>query len=258
MLIRALHAGDIDQAVALSDAAEWNQTAADWRMLLELAPDGCFAIDCEGQLAATTTLLCFGTRLAWLGMVLTAPKFRGRGFARALVEHALAVADSKGIETVKLDATDQGRPIYERYGFRFEQDIERWAGRRAESPPEAESLPHMAFEVDRAPLLASLAARGRAFGGEHGYALTRDGRRASFLGPCVARDSAIAEELIGRALAGPAQLWYWDLLPANADAVRLARQFGFQRARRLARMVRGAELREREEMIFATAGFELG
>src|SRR2546430_8956029 len=40
---------------------------------------------------------------------------------------ALALADRIKIETVKLDATDQGRPLYVKMGFRCEQSVERWS-----------------------------------------------------------------------------------------------------------------------------------
>ena len=41
-----------------------------------------------------------------------------------------------GIETMKLDATDQGQPLYEKFGFQTEQEIERWSrpGRTAQCP----------------------------------------------------------------------------------------------------------------------------
>ena len=72
-------------------------------MLLELAPAGCFAIEVDRLVAATTTLLCHGARLAWIGMVLTKPQYRHRGLARRLLAHALDQADALGIETVKLE-----------------------------------------------------------------------------------------------------------------------------------------------------------
>src|SRR4051812_1766828 len=110
--VRRLGEADVSAALALSMQAGWNQTADDWRMLLELAPQGCLAIEVEGELAATTTLLCYGSRLAWVGMVLTKKEFQGRGFARRLLSEVLKMADQLNIETVKLDATDQGRPLY--------------------------------------------------------------------------------------------------------------------------------------------------
>src|SRR5580704_9811582 len=125
-ILRRLVASDIPAAIGLSEEAGWNQTSEDWRMLIELAPQGCLAIEADGQLAATTTLLCYGRRLAWIGMVLTKKSYRGRGFARRLLTQALSVADQTAIETVKLDATDQGRPLYEKMGFRSEQAVERW------------------------------------------------------------------------------------------------------------------------------------
>ena len=109
--VRLLRPADLAVAVGLSTIAGWNQTEDDWRMLMELAPHGCFGIDAHGELVATATLLSYGTQLAWIGMVLTKREYRGRGFARTLVTHALQSADLKGIRTVKLDATE--------YGFRL-------------------------------------------------------------------------------------------------------------------------------------------
>jgi hypothetical protein len=52
--------------------------------------------------------------------------------------------------------------------------------------------------------------------------------------------------------------WYWDLMTENAQAVSIARELGFAPKRHLLRMVRGRDLRGKEESIYALAGFELG
>src|SRR5258707_12869836 len=95
-------------------------------MLVSLDPEGCLAIEVDNSVVATTTLLCHGERIAWLGMVLTHPHYRRKGFARRLIAHALERARLLGVPTVKLDATDEGRPLNETLGFRGEQPIERW------------------------------------------------------------------------------------------------------------------------------------
>src|SRR5258708_39645964 len=109
----------------LKEAAGWNQTAADWQRVLALEPDGCFAIECDGQVRATTTAVCYGEELAWVGMVLTDAQYRGRGFARRLMEHTLAYLRGKRGAWVKLDATDMGRPLYGRLGCPDHGTIER-------------------------------------------------------------------------------------------------------------------------------------
>ena len=116
--LRTLRADDIPTAFGLSAQAGWNQSEEDWRLLLELSPEGCLGIEVDGQLVATTTLFCYGRRLAWIGMVLTRSDYRRRGLARKLLASCLERADQMGIETTKLDATDQGQPLYEKFGFR--------------------------------------------------------------------------------------------------------------------------------------------
>jgi predicted GNAT family N-acyltransferase len=255
----------------LSTEAGWNQTTEDWRTLIELTPEGCLAIEVDGELGATTTLLCYGQRLAWIGMVLTRIRHRGRGFARCLITQALGCADQMQIETVKLDATDQGRPLYEKLGFRYEQAVERWcrAGDighagvtvtdQQASRDDWQDVDLGAFGADRSELLLKLARRNPPLLLGNSYLFIRPGRLTWHLGPCVCQASESARILIERALRTPSPGgWSWDLLRANAHAVALARALDFTPKRHLTRMVRGKEQRANEEATYAIAGFELG
>lgn len=264
-MIRSLTASDVPDALELSDAAGWNQTEADWLRLVNIAPDGCLGIERYGRIVATTTLLSYGDVLAWIGMVLTHRDHQRKGYARTLLEHALTAAAGRGIRTIKLDATDQGRPLYLAMGFRDEQPVERWA-----REPEASiasirvahgrhdvELDRAAFGADRGPLLVTL---GEALVADHGHVFYRPGARARYLGPCIAASPDTAAKVISAALCegGLAEPWYWDLLPRNEQAVRLARRFGFRPVRHLVRMVRGEEMTGNESMVYAIAGFEAG
>jgi GNAT superfamily N-acetyltransferase len=263
-----LRADDIPSAARLSAQAGWNQTEEDWRTLLELSPEGCLAIEADGQLAATTTLLCYGRRLAWIGMVLTKAEYQRRGFARMLLAHALELADKMGIATIKLDATDQGQPLYERLGFRSEQETERWSrpgetaatlpvGRTSVEEPWQE-LDSLVFGADRSQLLARLAQLNSPRSISQSYLFSRLGRVSAYLGPCISENPGTARRMVEECLQNTRSGWSWDLFPRNQDAVALARDLGFSPKRHLVRMARGKELREMENAIYAIAGFELG
>jgi GNAT superfamily N-acetyltransferase len=272
--LRQLTSDDLAATTELSTAAGWNQTHEDWQMLMELEPRGCLAIEADGQLVSTTTLLCYSQRLAWIGMVLTSANYRGRGFARRLLAAALDRADSLGIETVKLDATDDGKPIYEKFGFKAEQPVERWTWSGSDQLPPSESRisssslslsPHLreldlqAFGTDRSNILQVLAQRSTLELASNACLFARPGRTTHYLGPCIADDPAAARDIITSVLKTSVHSsWSWDLLPANKDAVALASELGFTRQRCLTRMTRGEPLRGREEMVFAIAGFEIG
>lgn len=234
---------DVPAALELSTGAGWNQTARDWRTLLALAPETCFAMDCDGaldgSLAATATLVCYGTKLAWVGMVLTRPDYRRRGLATILLKEALRAADERGVETVKLDATEMGRPLYGSLGFEPEQPVERWWR------DEGLFATGVHTSVDTVTTDAD------------GFLFTRPGRLARYLGPCVAGEAESARRMIGGALSNDSA-WCWDLLPENRAALELAREFGFTPTRKLVRMTRGKPLRRQSERIYAIAGFELG
>jgi GNAT superfamily N-acetyltransferase len=268
-ILRKLTTADVAEALALSTEAGWNQTADDWRMLIELSPQGCIAIEFDGEVASTATLTCYGTKLAWIGMVLTRIKYRGRGFAMRLLKECLRLADELGVESVKLDATNLGQPLYEKLGFRSEQPVERWwsAGRENVGAPPAptrsskdwQSADQNAFGVDRSQLLTKLGRRNAPLTTNNSYLLTRAGREISYLGPSVCSNQPTARKLVEQVLQSPsAGGWFWDLLLANKPAVSLAADFGFTPKRHLLRMVRGKDVRGNEAAVYALAGFELG
>ena len=275
-VVRALASADIPSALELSTAAKWNQTPEDWLRVLQLAPDGFRCVEAAGKIAATASLLPYGTRLAWIGMVLTRAEHRRQGYARELVEDLIVRAEAKKIRTLKLDATDEGRPLYEKLGFVVEEMVERWGlsahpaavrGARdadsAQMSDELFDLDEAAFGVSRKALLKSLMESGRCSASRRGYLLSRPGTKAQYLGPCVAASETEAGSLIATHLendgseGGPRD-WYWDLLPANTGAVRCAQKLGFTLRRTLWRMRRGEVMENNNAMVYAIAGFELG
>jgi len=268
-LLRKLAASDTAAALELSTEAGWNQTENDWRRLFDLSSEGCLAIDVAGEVVATATMVAYGRPLAWIGMVLTRKTYRGRGFARRLLNEVLRLADILGIESVKLDATDQGKPLYEKLGFRSEQMVERWECEKVavagvavppmSLPAAAFSYDQFAFGANRSILLQSLAKSNPPVVLNNSYAMTRTGRVSEYVGPSIAESGEAARRVITSVLASNAgRSCYWDLLPANTMAVRLAREFDFARKRHLTRMVRGHDLRQNEQQTYALAGFEFG
>ena len=270
--VRVISEADIPDAMRLKESANWNQTETDWRNVMCVEPAGCFGIDCDGRLAATATAVRFGCELAWIGMVLTHPDYRGRGFARLLMEHSVAYLLARGVRWIKLDATDMGRPLYARLGFVDECPIERWA--RPPAPCDAPPLPPLAeipgaldreaFGADRGALLRLLAGIESARGPHGGYAMGRPGSKAAFFGPCVSRSAGEARDLVQWFLARhPGDMVYWDVLPENAAAASLARELGFAPLRRLVRMAlpgAGAPppFLHNDALVFGIAGFEYG
>lgn len=255
----------------LKDAAGWNQTEQDWRNVMAIEPEGCFGIDCGETLAATATAVRFGRELAWIGMVLTHPEYRRRGLARRLMEHAIEYLERTGVEWIKLDGTDMGRPLYEQLGFVTECAVERWmrppapcAGADAGSGDLPWDLDREAFGACRAELLRLLARSGPVAVKDEGYAMGRAGSKAAYFGPCVARSAETARDFVAWFVSRHAtETIYWDLLPHNEAARRLAEAFGFTPVRRLARMARpgvreARPLVHNDNCVFAIAGFEYG
>jgi len=119
---------DVPAAQRLREQAGWNQTDDDWRRLLAWEPSGCWIAELDGRIVASTTVTTYGTRIAWIGMVLVDEIHRRRGIGTRMLAHAHEYLGAEGVRTVALDATPAGRSLYETLGYRERYGLERWRG----------------------------------------------------------------------------------------------------------------------------------
>jgi GNAT superfamily N-acetyltransferase len=283
MVIRNMTESDLPSALRLKTMAGWNQTVADWKRFMDASPTGCFVAEVDGEVRGTVTTISFEHRFAWVGMVLVDPEYRSKGIGTSLLHKAIGHLDDAKVPTVKLDATPQGKPLYEKLGFVAEYDIERWslqrpAGKSSPGHPRTESasteLPASLFQMDResfgagrADLLKSLhrdapdfTLEVRTNEGLQGYAFGRRGSFADHLGPWIAKDADTARTLLQSFLVRSIrETVIADCLKNNAIAVDLLKCSGFVYARPLTRMYRGPnDYPGRPESVCAIMGPEFG
>lgn len=280
-LLRETELGDAEMLVR---EAGWNQLAADWRIFLELGT--VYAVrNSAHRVVATAATLPHGGNFAWISMVLATSDYRRQGLATRLLRRCVYDLTGRGLVPV-LDATPAGRMVYSRLGFADSWGFQRYY---ASAPNRGESAAHappgiairpisgadwptlsrydaQAFGADRRALLSRL--RGRAPGAELaawrgdrivGFALGRDGRSATQLGPLAAEDEVTAQALLGRALTGTRGPIYIDLADSKSALRRWLQGLGFAPQRPFTRMVYGRATRfDDPARTMAVAGPELG
>lgn len=269
---------DLAAARQLSTQSGWNQTEADWRRLLSLLPETCFAGRVDGNLVATSTLAIHGTKIGWIGMVLVDEAHRRRGYGSAIFERALEAALDRNLEIIGLDATDAGCAVYRQYGFVEVGKIDRWAStlrvrdvnadvttvREQTEVSEVISFDRRFGGGDRRALLEHLLDSSGVTGllrrrdGElRGYAIVRPGRTRPQVGPVVALDYGDVEAL----LSAVAKRVDDAIIDVHRDEKisSVLERYGLDVQRQLRRMTHEEPQRVLDgDAIVAGAGFEWG
>jgi GNAT superfamily N-acetyltransferase len=284
LTLRGFIDDDPQRVQRLKEQAGWNQTPADLDRFRKLSPEGCFVAQWDGEPVGCVMAFEFGP-VAWIAMMLVDKAFRGRGIGRALMDRALQHLDSRGIPTIRLDATPLGQPLYEKLGFAPQFEVGRFGG----SPltPGASSAEHShcegvllpaveehfeeIIELDRAVTCTDRRGLLLALFEEQpqelrvvihdrrviGYVTSRPGAHARQIGPCIA--AACGPRLLADALERHAGFGvYLDVPLDNLPAAAIAQAHGLAIARTLTRMCRGAAVVEDLPRLFASSSPEKG
>lgn len=279
---RRLRPEECAACVPLSAEPQWNQVAADWRLMIG-AGDSFALFTPEQKLVASGLTVPFDGPFGWISMILVTQAFRRRGLATHLMRRCMDALLAKGM-TPALDATPEGRQVYLHLGFEDVYRLTRFLAAAprpvtAAPPPGISLRPMLAADLpaveayDRAPfgagrgyILADLQRRqpfsawlAERAGRIAGFAVARDGRTCAQIGPVVAEDAATAAALTMAALApiaGPVCIDVGDRHTALASSLQAA---GFAPLLPFIRMIHGrSEPYDDPDRVFVIGGPELG
>ncbi len=282
---RRLTLNDIESAVSLSEEAGWNQTARDWQLMLENGQGFGLATE-NGYLVATALTLPHGHHLAWISMVLVTKTFRNRGLATHLLQSCLDSLSRQSMLPI-LDATEAGKVVYGKIGFKPLYGLQRWELKTSEpnrydshSKPDNRIRPinhtdlqgiieldRTIFGADRSPVLKHLADRQPSSAlylsddGEtvKGFIMARDGKHAFHLGPVIADDTEAAITLTAHVLANIKGKVYIDALDQHEEYLSWLQENGFTSQRPFTRMCfEDSTAFDHPDRIFTAIGPELG
>lgn len=283
--IRLMTTGDLQLGLKLTNQAGWNQVEADWLRFLQLEPEGCFVAELNGK-AVGTTATCVLGQVAWIAMVLVDVDSRGKGVGTALLKYSIGYLKERRVETIRLDATALGRPIYEKLGFLPEYELARFESHGAKfSPPIGDggansALPTQATPDDFAETIdfdAQTTGRDRGkmlrrlfeefpenicivrkASNIEGFITRRPGANATQIGPCRATSFAgpvLLADALNKCAGEPV---FVDVPLDNKDAVKIAETTGLTIQRRFTRMYWGHKPAEDIKTLWASSGPEKG
>ncbi len=257
--IRPLISDDLNQALSLSSSEGWNQTEKDWRLLIDNPLNTCIAAVYENKIIGTATALNHSGKIAWIGMVIVDKAFRGQGIGKLLM--TTIIEKLENFESVRLDATPAGLPLYRKLGFVDEYMIDRMLNQSVSGNeiPESDIMPEIIRESD---FTGINKADERVFGTSRnyllnkilkdypekaflleinkliaGYIMGRNGMKYNYLGPVIATSEEYARILIAAALCKlKGQPVILDIPQDKKNLITWLEALGFEKQRHFTRM----------------------
>ena len=232
----------------------------------------------SGEITACAAIVPYNEDLASLGMVIVHPGYRRRGLGKTVTMKCIqSLPDSVPIMLI---ATAEGKPMYERLGFKSVHSVHKFLCNSFEMPmnldtneciiePFQDSCLPQIVDLDRAAVGATrgafLTTRIRqakqvivakyTSGEVAGYALSIQGTANLLIGPIVAPNDRVASHLLARLAIDHSNRIRIDVPQEQTQFTSTLVRCGFEKATQPPIMLlHGDELPPRNGQLFAIAG----
>ena len=261
---------DLEATVAAVRDGGWGERRSSLAFCLQDPHAQPFVAESKGAIVGTGVATRNGP-VGWVGLIFTAPAFRGRGLGGALTRTVVQYLQDLGCRSLLLAATGLGQPVYARLGFVAEGGYTTWSGPpRADAPVDARlrrltpadlpavcALDRQFTNEDRSHAIRAMPegwvlADGPAIAG---YAL----RTPWGVGPAVAPDPAAGRLLLELLRSQTTQSPQRIVIPtANTSAAEYLEATGFQPQQTLPRMRLGEPVNWQPTAIWTIFSFAMG
>ncbi|TDD15418.1 GNAT family N-acetyltransferase [Actinomadura sp. KC06] len=269
--VRLLGIDDLPACQRLAEDRDWGREDHKWRFLFSVGD--VYGIDDEnGELAGTVISTPYGKDVAAISMVLVAKRYERRGLGGRLMRHAM---DNTSTASFCLTATDFGRPLYERLGFRtvglctaYTGVAEGLSKRGVSVPVEASDMPAVhaldteVFGADRSEMVKGLPSFCESFRvvrnghGIAGFGGAWKNEDRTMVGPVTAQDTETALTLVDEVTPpGPVRL---DIDHRHPELITWAEAHGLRPAFTTTIMEYGAPINGDPSRLYTPVAQALG
>ncbi|MCD2173536.1 GNAT family N-acetyltransferase [Rhizobium sp. C4] len=253
----------------------WNPSPNDANAFYAADPQGFIGCFVDGELAAGISAVSYSDTFGFIGLYITRPDLRGKGYGLSVWDAGLARLSGK---TVGLDGVPAQQANYETMGFRRAYGSRRWSGFLPRTGPKGNigvAELHERAEIMQFDRIYFPSARlefldfwlssprtafvARQDGRVTGYGVMRECLDGLKVGPLFAENASTAIDLFkscGEAAAG-AQV-HLDVPDSQADLIDHLRELGFRSGFETARMYLGLPPAVDMTGVFAATTLELG
>jgi hypothetical protein len=275
--VRPMDRDELGVAIDLAAAEGWNPGLHDAETFRAADPGGFFALEHDGRVIGTVSVVRYGDGFAFGGLYVLQPGYRGRGIGYALQqEFTLPFAGSRNLG---IDGVLGMQSRYETAGFDYAYRNLRFEGTGGGTAPAGVTpLGDLPFETvasyDRPFFPGPREGFLRAFlsqpdavgytttsvaGDLSGFGFARRCRVGYKIGPLFADTPAEAERLFqALSAAVPGEPLFLDAPEPNAKALALAGRHGMSEVFGTARMYTRSIPRLPIDRIYGITTFELG
>jgi ribosomal protein S18 acetylase RimI-like enzyme len=247
-LIRTIQTEDLDSCTSLAKSGGWvSQDRVVFEIFRVKDPHGCFLAELAGEPVGMIIATGYG-KPAYLGTLIVKEACRGEGIGRELLLHAIQYLQTKGAESIYLDAAPKAIPLYQRNGFQPICPTLRFDG-SCIAQPHPQVRPMLQADLGDLFHLDKIA-----FGADRSYFLERrfqhwpkacavyqkEGKLAGFItgrnfsggvavGPWIVTDAVESPLRMLQAIAmfSGENILHLSVLENNTAAVKLLRDSGF-------------------------------
>jgi GNAT superfamily N-acetyltransferase len=275
--ISPLTAANLLFVFELASLEKWGHLPDDFARFRNLDPNGSFVARFEHAIIGMITTISYGD-YAFMGNLIVKRENRGQGIGHALMKHAIAYLDNKGVKTIELDGVFSAVSMYREFGFVDKYLSLRFYRRAGLSNninigddvikgtrEDIISYDWKKTEINRGNILSKFLEENNESiyrleeGKITGYALIR--KRAgdtTLIAPVVADNYESARFLLGKIVSEhSARVLTIGIVGNNLRGVELVRSFDFNYMPPSLRMYRGP-IRNYENNVFGILGPDIG